>query len=531
MTIADVGGWDVEDEVRAAVGRYESALAADDLAELDALFAPGDTTLRADAGGVLVSHGAISDYRRGRGGAPARTVTALHVVVHTGDLATAVAETLRPDGTRGLQTQVWERGAVGWQVRVAHVSSGPAPTTRTAADASCERADPATWRVVGSPLVAPSSGGPLDGVSIAVKDLVDVAGHPVGAGNPVRLAQAVPAGAHAPVLADLLAAGAHVRGIARTDELAYSLSGTNVHHGSPANPWGAGLVVGGSTNGPASAVARGQADLGLGTDTAGSIRVPASYCGLHGLRPTHGVLSLDGVLPLAPSFDTVGWLTRDAGLLHRVASELLPAATPITALVLASDLVALADEAVASALSAAAAELAAASGLALSRQALVTPEEHARWFTAFRTVQGAQAWAAHGAWITANPGVLGPGIAQRFVDGSKVGSDDLVEAAAVLAEGRAALRARLPGGTAVLLPAASSTAPLVGATAERKATYRAATLRLTCLAGVGGLPSAVAPAALVDGLPVGLALLGAAGGDTALTGLLAAWDRRLAPPS
>ncbi|MCW2584339.1 MAG: amdA, partial [Klenkia sp.] len=180
----------VPDEVRAAVARYEAALGADDLPELDALFAPGDTTLRADAGGVLVSHAAISDYRRGRGGAPARTVTALHVVAHTVDLATAVAETLRPDGTRGLQTQVWERGAAGWQVRVAHVSSGPPSSSRTAADAELERADPATWRVVGSPLVAPTSSGPLDGVSVAVKDLLDVAGHPVGAGNPVRLAQA-----------------------------------------------------------------------------------------------------------------------------------------------------------------------------------------------------------------------------------------------------------------------------------------------------------------------------------------------------
>ena len=541
MTIADIEGWDVEgrdveDAVRAAVVRYEAALAADDLAELDALFAPGDTTLRADAGGVVVSHAAISDFRRGRGGAPARTVTALHVVVHTSGLATAVAQTLRPDGTCGVQTQVWERGTAGWQVRVAHVSSGaapstPAPSTRTAADVALERADPATWRVVGSPLVAPTSPGPLDGVSVAVKDLVDVAGHPVGAGNPVRLAQAAPAAGHAPVLVGLLAAGASVRGIARTDELAYSLSGTNVHHGSPANPWGAGLVVGGSTSGPASAVARRTADLGLGTDTAGSIRVPASCCGLHGLRPTHGVLPLDGVLPLAPAFDTVGWLTRDAGLLHRVASVLLPGAAPITSLVLATDLVALADPAVASALTAAAEELAGVSGLSLRREELVTPEEHERWFTAFRTVQGAQAWAAHGEWIQAHPGVLGPGIAQRFADGSLVGPDALAEATAALAEGRAVLRARVGEGVAVLLPAASSTAPAVATPAERKAVYRAATLRLTCLAGVGGLPSAVAPGALVDGLPVGLALLGAAGSDTALTGLLAGRDRRPTPPS
>jgi amidase len=521
-----------EQEVRAAVARYEAALMADDLAELDALFCPGATTIRADASGVLVSHEQISAYRRGRGGAPARTVTALHVVRHAPGVATALAETLRPDGTRGLQTQVWEKGLDGWRIRAAHVSSGPAPTTRTADDVALERSDPAVWRVVGSPLVRSTGNGVLDGVQVAVKDLVPVAGHPVGAGNPVKLAESPPAPAHAPVLARLLAAGAAVRGIARTDELAYSLSGTNVHYGSPVNPWGAGLVVGGSTNGPASAVARGQADVGVGTDTAGSIRVPASYCGLHGLRPTHGAVPLDGVLPLAPSFDTLGWLTRDADLLHRVATVLAPAgAAPVTELVLAEDLLALADPEVGVALASAAADLAGSTGLPLRRERLASGVELDCWFTAFRTVQGAEAWAVHGSWITAHPGVLGPGVARRFADGSAVSPAALTAAREVVAEGRAVLAGRVPAGTAVLAPAASSPAPPVAAPAERKAAYRAATLRLTCVAGVGGLPVAVAPAALVGGLPAGLAVLGAAGADTALTGLLAAWGRTLRLPA
>lgn len=503
----------VADEVRAAVARYEAALAADDLAELDALFAPGEDTLRADAGGVLVSHAAISAYRRGRGGAPARTVVALHVVVHTPDLATAVAETRRPDGTRGLQTQVWERGAAGWQVRVAHVSSGPQPLDAVE--------DPATWRVLGSPLVAPTGSGPLDGVALAVKDLVAVAGQRVGAGNPTRLALARTEPAHAPVLAALLAAGAHVRGIATTDELAYSISGTNVHSGSPANPWGPGLAVGGSTSGPASAVARGQADLGLGTDTAGSIRVPASWCGLHGLRPTHGALPLEGVLPLAPGFDVVGWVTRDAGLLHRTAQVLLPPADPVTELVLAEDLLELAAPPVAEAVRA----VAAASGLPVRSARLTAGQEHEAWFAAFRAAQGAQAWAVHGGWVTAHGGTLGPGIAQRFADAAAVTAADAARAAEVVAAARTALRDRIGPGTAVLAPATSTTAPPVVAAAADKAALRGATLRLTCLAGLGGLPSAVAPAGRLGGLPVGVALIGAAGADTALTGLLAAWDR------
>jgi Asp-tRNA(Asn)/Glu-tRNA(Gln) amidotransferase A subunit family amidase len=410
--------------------------------------------------------------------------------------------------------------------------TAPGEAARTADDAALERSDPAVWRIVGSPLVPPTGSGVLDGVRLAVKDVVPVAGHRVGAGHPLVLIQSQPAARSAPVLERLLAAGASVRGIARTDEFAYSLSGTNVHYGSPANPWGGGRVVGGSTSGPASAVARGLADVGIGTDTAGSIRVPASYCGLHGLRPTHGAVPPDAVLPLAPSFDTLGWLTRDAGLLHRVATVLVPAAAaPVTELVLAEDLLALADPAVGHALAPAAEHLAATAGLPLRRGRLTVADELERWSAAFRTVQGAEAWAAHGSWVSAHPGVLGPGVAARFAAGAAVSAEALAAGRAVVAEGRTVLARRVPAGTAVLVPAACTPAPPLSASAGDRAAHRAATLRLTCVAGVGGLPAAVAPAALVGGLPVGLAALGAAGADTALTGLLAAWGRRLRPPA
>ena len=183
--------------------------------------------------------------------------------------------------------------------------------------------DRSIWRLLGSPLVAGAASGPLRGESVAVKDLFEVAGFAVGAGNPAYLAESRPAATTAPAAASLLAAGADVLGIAQTDEFAYSIAGRNSHYGAPVNVASPGSIPGGSSSGPASAVASGQASIGLGTDTAGSIRVPASYQGLWGLRATHGAIDTSGLLPLAPSFDAVGWLIRSPGVLVRAAAASL----------------------------------------------------------------------------------------------------------------------------------------------------------------------------------------------------------------
>jgi amidase len=173
-------------------------------------------------------------------------------------------------------------------------------------DAATSPFDRRVWRVVGDPLVRGARTAvtalPLAGIAVAVKDLIAVAGQPVGAGNPAWLAEQQPQLRSAPALEALLAAGADVVGIARTDEFAYSLAGTNVHYGTPPNPAAPGAISGGSTSGPASAVALGQAAVGLGTDTGGSIRIPASYQGLVGIRTSHGAIDTAGELPLAPAF-------------------------------------------------------------------------------------------------------------------------------------------------------------------------------------------------------------------------------------
>ena len=172
--------------------------------------------------------------------------------------------------------------------------------------------------------------GPLAGLTFAAKDIYDVGGHTCCCGNPDWLATHPPAERTATAVTALLAAGATLVGKTLTDELAFSLNGENDHYGTPVNPAAPDRIPGGSSNGSASAVAGELVDTALGSDTGGSVRAPASYCGIYGIRTSHGAIPLDGVMPLAPSFDTVGWFARDAEMLERVGGVLLGdgAATP-----------------------------------------------------------------------------------------------------------------------------------------------------------------------------------------------------------
>ncbi|RKN39044.1 amidase [Streptomyces hoynatensis] len=531
----DAQGSAAHGELLAAFRAYEQALAADDVAALGRWFSTAPGTLRAEGAVVLSGHEAIADFRRGRGGAPPRTVERLHLVPLGADAAVLTAETRRADGSHGLQTQVWQRGPEGWRIRAAHVSATPpAATPRGPAAAP----DPAVWRVTGSPLAAGTPGGPLAGKRLAVKDLFAVAGQATGAGNPAWLATSPAASRHAAAVGALLRAGADVVGLAQTDELAFGLAGGNAHYGTPANPAAPGRLPGGSSSGPAAAVAAGLADLGLATDTAGSIRVPASYCGLYGWRPTHGAVSTEGLVPLAPAFDTAGLLAADPELLRAGALALLegapgPAAgaeaAPITSLAVDERLTALAEPETRASFAAACRALALRTGLPLTRLTVPGAERLDAWFAAFRTVQAAQAWARHGAWIERHEGALAPAVAARFAAGRSVTEEQRAAGEEELAQAGARLRAALGPGSALLLPATSGPAPLVSAPPEEVEAVRAATLRLTHLASLAGLPAVAAPWLRVRGLPAGLCLAGPPGADLPLLGL-AARAARPTPP-
>ncbi|WP_394551481.1 AtzH-like domain-containing protein [Agromyces sp. MMS24-JH15] len=503
---------------------YERAIMANDLDALDAAFAPGPETLRGDAAGLLVGHDAISEFRGQRGGVPPREITRLEVRPLGPDAALLVSVSEYRDGGRGLQTQLWERRDGRWLITAAHVT-GRAPAF-----------DRSIWRTVGDPMYQGAYEGPLAGLTVAVKDLFAIKGFRIGAGNPSRLAEAGPEATTAAAVSDLLRGGASIRGIARTDEFAYSIAGRNAHYGTPPNGALPGALPGGSSSGPAAAVALGQAEVGLATDTAGSIRVPASYQGLWGLRTTHGLVPRQGLVPLAQSFDTVGWLTRDGATLEQVASWAIerhasdapaadvpggPGAPRADALPRRLLVPAEALEAVEPGTRAAfEAWLARLSGLDVVDGVEVgRVGDLARLQEGFRVVQAAEAWRNHGEWVAAHSGALGADVAARFAAASEVAPQAERDARALLEAERERIRA-LVADALVVLPTAPGPAPSRAAAGREVEAARAATLRLTVLAGVGGLPAISAPFLTVPSplgaAPVGACLIGPAERDVDL---------------
>lgn len=373
--------------------------------------------------------------------------------------------------------------------------------------------------IVDGVLAAPSGRGALDGLTFMVKDMIDVAGYQTGVGNPDWLVDAGVASTSAHAVARLLAAGATCTGKTRTDELAYSLSGTNDHYGAPPNPHDPTRTSGGSSSGSAAAVAAGLCDFALGTDTGGSVRVPAGYCGLYGLRPTHGRVSVEGVVPLAPSFDTVGWFTREAPLAQMVGDVLLqgaPQAFRLGRAVLASEAFELSDSGVAEVVLTTAERLAQRTGLQIVQGDVAGSGGLQEWAKTFQCLQGREAWEAHREWLERMHPRLGSATAAKFEIGAAITDAETEQAHAARMDVRRRLYDLLGDDTVLLLPSAPTVAPRLDASDDETAALRTRTLALTAIAGLTGLPAMSLPLVEVDGLPVGVCVIGPPGSDEAL---------------
>jgi amidase len=354
--------------------------------------------------------------------------------------------------------------------------------------------------------------GPLDGLTFAVKDLIDLEGCRTGGGNPDWLAQQKPASGSAPVVEKALAAGATLIGKTVTDELAFSLEGRNVHYNRLVNPVCPGRLPGGSSSGSAVAVAARLVDFALGTDTGGSVRVPANFLGLFGFRPSHNAISLDGVVRFAPSYDTVGWLARDADTLALVGDALLPGQnrTAITKLRLADDAFRLVDPPLAAELKA------KAENLGVTESITVFAGMEAEYFECYRILQGAEIWQSLGGWITNNKPRFADDIAQRFAGAAAITPADVARYVPIRTAIKNSFEKLVPRDTAIVMPVTPCSALLDNASADVIGAFYHRALTLTSIAGHCGAPQVALPLGQWQGRPVGLSILGSRGSDRAL---------------
>jgi amidase len=368
--------------------------------------------------------------------------------------------------------------------------------------------------------LAGAATGPLAGLTGAVKDMYDIAGERTGAGNPDWLATQTPASRNAAAIQRLLDAGATIVGKTICDEFFYSVAGMNAHYGTPANLRAPGRIPGGSSSGSAAATAAGACDFALGSDTGGSVRIPASLCGLYGIRTTLGRIDLGGAMAMSPTFDTVGWFASGPGVFRRVGAALLGGMrtdAPIGKVIIADDAFAEAD-----------APVAALLRDALGQMTEVLPKpSHARlapggldpWREVVRVIQAHEIWQVYGGFVEQKRPRFGPGVAERMKVASTITKDQADAARATHTVARDHLHALIAPGTIIALPSAPCIAPLIDTPAAGFESYRTRVMRLTCIAGLSGLPQVSIPIGSHDGCPVGLSFIGWAGGDEALLDL------------
>ncbi|GBL05228.1 amidase [Glaciecola sp. KUL10] len=361
---------------------------------------------------------------------------------------------------------------------------------------------------------------PLANMRLAVKDLFHIDGLSTAAGNPTwAKTHPTPDTTNSSVSA-LIQAGARYVGKTLTDELAYSLNGQNIHYPALYNPVTPDRIVGGSSSGSAAAVSSDIADIGLGTDTGGSIRVPASYNGLFGLRTTHGVIPKDNMVPLAPSFDTVGWMCKSIELLEEVGKVLLPKSKMLASdsqaneirIFVASNLIAASEQ-----------SREIQNWLTTLSKVAITKGEFdviaMDTSNTFRILQGFEIWQQHGQWISANSPKFADDVEQRFKWCKSLSLTQQEMAKSQQQTIKHYVDEIFEQHDLILLPTTPGLAPLIGQEPSEMASYREELMALTAIAGLSGRPQIHLPLFKIDDAPCGLSLIGKLGEDLKLVQL------------
>lgn len=381
------------------------------------------------------------------------------------------------------------------------------------------------------PPICINAQGPLSGLDFVVKDLFDVVGFPTFAGNPEYGPYRGMPETNAAAADILLKAGGRLVGKSHLHELAYGITGINPHFGTPVNPLDPGRIPGGSSSGSAVAVAAGLVPFALGSDTAGSIRVPAGFCGIWSLRPTFDRIPVAGSVPLSPSMDTVGIFASNRETLERVARVMLDS----------DDSASFGDWTVKRALipddtsgwdpdlvRAFQTVIEAAQDMGLKLETFPGAILHES-LDAQRVVQFAEILAVHEEWLKTCHPRLGEDVALHLETASKLSVAQIGRAVSKKAGFVARFSKMLGHDGMFLLPVAAGPAPLLSDLADLQNSlgFRTQTLALNTIASVAGLPATTIPVKIPNGLSVGIQLVGLQDTDISLISMAGRMAERM----
>ena len=367
-----------------------------------------------------------------------------------------------------------------------------------------------------------SGTGELNGLTFAAKDVFKIRGSTYSNGHPDWLRTHEPDDFTSSTIQRLLDNGADLVGKTVCDELCFSISGENWNYGSPLNPHDPRRFTGGSSSGSGAATSGGLVDFALGSDCLGSVRVPASYTGVFGTRPTYNRVPSDGEAEYCPSMDVFGYMASDPEIFRKVSRVILgedPHPVKLRKLIIAKDCFNAVSPQVYADLKPAIDHIAA--NLTSVEEREISPEGLDKWITVFQQVQGYEVWRSYGGWVRAHRPILSRGPRERLAWASTITLQDYYAGLAEMQEISKHIRDMLANGEVLVMPTAASVAPLRTTPLEEINATRLQSTYLLCVSPLSGVPQMTLPMVMQNDLPLGLSLLSGFNTDLALANFAA----------